>query len=109
MKIMARAPGVLDGIMRCVECGLPLVKVGRKYRCPEKIEPEELVALGFIPTKDASGKTIFTFEEITKDQQWIQTSQAYSNSVEIDNAYLQSLGLDLEKIRQYQIKHGLVP
>lgn len=86
-----------------------MVKVGAEYKCPEKVDPEELVAVGFIPVKDASGNKTFTFDLIAKDQQQIQASQAYSKAVEIDDVYLQSLGLDLEKIRQYQLKHGLVP
>lgn len=109
MRIMARIPGVLNGIVRCAQCNGPMVKVGAEYKCPEKVDPEELVAVGFIPVKDASGNKTFTFDLIAKDQQQIQASQAYSKAVEIDDVYLQSLGLDLEKIRQYQLKHGLVP
>ncbi|HSP06435.1 MAG TPA: hypothetical protein VLR94_04620 [Acidobacteriota bacterium] len=104
---MARNPGVQDGIMRCSECGGPMVKLGHEYRCIDKLEPEELVAVGFIPSKDAAGK--LSYENTALDQQRIQASQAYTNSVEIDDAYLQSLGLDAAKIRQYQLKHDLVP
>jgi hypothetical protein len=106
---MARIQGVLNGIMRCVQCNAPMVKIGAEYRCPEKVEPEELVAVGFIPIKDESGNKKFTFDLITKDQQQIQTSQAYSKTVEIDDVFLQSLGLDLQKIRDYQLKHSLMP
>lgn len=109
MRIMARIPGVLNGIMRCVQCNYPMVKIGMEYRCPEKAEPEELVAVGFIPVKDESGNKKFTFDLTTKDQQQIQASQAYSKAVEIDDVYLQSVGLDLQKIREYQLKHGLMP
>lgn len=104
---MARNAGVQDGIMRCSECGGPMVKLGREYRCMDKLEPEELVALGFIPSKDASGK--LSYELAALDQQRVQASQAYTHSVEIDDVYLQSLGLDSAKIRQYQQKHDLVP
>jgi hypothetical protein len=107
MRIMARSAGVLDGIMTCAECGGPMVKAGHEYRCMTKIEPEELVALGFIPSKNGEGK--IEFKTTAVDQQSIQISQASSRSVELDNAYLQSLGLDLYKIRQYQVKHSLVP
>jgi hypothetical protein len=103
---MARDPGVLDGIMRCVECGGPMVKLGHEIRCMDKIPPEELVAFGFIPSKDATGKIAFNTTAV--DQQRVQISQAYTNSVEIDDASLQSLGLDLEKIRKYQLQNGLV-
>lgn len=107
MRIMARNPGVQDGIMRCSECGGPMVKLGREYRCMDKLEPEELVALGFIPSRDASGKLLF--ELAARDQQQVQASQAYTHSVEIDDAYFQALGLDAAKVRQYQQKHDLVP
>lgn len=109
MRILARVPGVLNGIVRCAQCKGPMVKVGTEYKCPEKVDPEELVAVGFIPVKDASGNKTFTFDLIAKDQQQIQASQAYSKTVEIDDVYLQSLGLDLQKIRQFQLKHGLMP
>lgn len=107
MRIMARDSGVQDGIMRCSDCGGPMVKLVRDYRCIDKLEPEELVAAGFIPSKDASGKLVY--ETPALDQQRVQASQAYTHSVEIDDAYLASLGLDAEKIRKYQQKHGLVP
>jgi hypothetical protein len=107
MRIMARTPGVLDGIMTCAECGGPMVKAGHEYRCMSKMEPEELVALGFLPSKNGEGKV--EFKTTALDQQSIQISQASSRSVELDNAYLQSVGLDLYKIRQYQVKHSLVP
>jgi len=107
MRIMARASGVLDGIMRCAECENPMIKAGNEYRCVNKMEPEELVAIGFIPSKNGEGKIVFNTTAL--DQQSIQISQASSRSVELDNAYLQSLGLDLYKIRQFQIKHSLVP
>jgi hypothetical protein len=86
-----------------------MVKIGSEYKCPEKVEPEELVAVGFIPIKDEAGNQKFTFDLTTKDQQQIQASQAYSKTVEIDDVFLQSLGLDLQKIRDYQSKHRLVP
>jgi hypothetical protein len=103
---MARNSGVQDGIMRCSECGGPMVKLGREFRCMDKLEPEELVALGFIPSKDASGKVVFS--TTAKDQQSIQISQALSGSVEVDDAFLNSLGLNVDKIRQYQLKHNVV-
>jgi hypothetical protein len=106
MRIMAREPAILDGIVQCPECGGPMVRVGQEMRCVQKVEPEELVAVGFVPATDANGKLTFDY---AKDQQRIQTSQAYSNSVEIDNAFLEKLGLNLEKIRQFQLKHGRVP
>jgi hypothetical protein len=106
MRIMARKAGVLDGIYKCVECNGPMIKIGTELRCLEKAEPEELVAAGLIPSKDASGK--LGFDIIAKDQQAIQATQALSKSVEIDNAYLEKLGLNLEKIRQYQLKYDLV-
>lgn len=84
-----------------------MVKIGRQYRCIEKMEPEELVAVGFIPSKDTSGK--LQFETSALDQQKVQASQAYTRSVEVDNSYLQSLGLDLEKIKQFQVKHEMLP
>jgi hypothetical protein len=104
---MARNPGVLDGIMKCSECGGPMVKIGHDYRCIDKVEPEERVAVGFVPTKDSAGK--LHFESTAQDQQKIQATQAWSGSEEIDSAYLQNLGLDLEKIRQFQLKHNLLP
>jgi hypothetical protein len=107
MRIMARQAGVMDGLYNCTECGEPMVKVGTEFRCTKKVEPEELVAVGFIPGKDAKGS--FTFVSSARDQQKLQASQASSNSVEIDNAFLEKLGLDLDKIRQYQIKHNIVP
>ncbi|PWT94097.1 MAG: hypothetical protein C5B54_00580 [Acidobacteria bacterium] len=107
MRIAARKPGVIDGIVRCADCNGPMVKLGREYRCIQKVEPEEMVAFGFIPTKDASGK--LNYDLTSKDQQSIQISQALSGSEEIDDAYLKNLGLDLDKIRQYQVKYGLVP
>lgn len=107
MKLVARDGGVLDGIMRCPECGGPMVKVGREYRCLEKAEPEELVAVGLIPSKDSEGK--INFDLVAPDQQRIQISQASSHTVQVDDTYLQSLGLNLEKIQQYQAKHGFVP
>jgi len=106
MRIHARTPGALDGVMTCTDCGGSMFKVVTEYRCIEKVEPEELVAAGFIPYKDAGGKFQF---ETAKDQQSLQISQALSRSVEVDNGYLQGLGLDLEKIRAYQLKHKLVP
>lgn len=84
-----------------------MIKAGNEYRCVNKMEPEELVAIGFIPSKNGEGKIVFNTTAL--DQQSIQISQASSRSVELDNAYLQSLGLDLYKIRQFQIKHSLVP
>jgi len=107
MRIMARNPGVLDGIMKCTQCGGPMIKIGEDYRCMEKVEPEELVAVGFIPTKDAAGK--LNFESTAADQQKVQCTQAWSRSEEIDTAALQSLGLNPDKIREYQLKHHLVP
>jgi recombinational DNA repair protein (RecF pathway) len=107
MRIYARKAGVLDGITKCADCGGPMVKVGIDYRCMDKVEAEELVATGFIPSKGADGK--LHFESTAKDQQSLQITQALSGSEELDDAYLQSLGLNLDKIRQFQIKHGLVP
>lgn len=107
MRIMARSRGVLDGIMKCTQCSGAMVKVGMEYRCIDKIPPEELVAVGLIPNKDASGK--LNFDLFSADQQKIQCTQALSSSEEIDNAFLQSLGLDLQKIKEYQLKHNLVP
>ena len=104
---MARIPGVLDGIARCTECGGSMIRAGNESRCMCKMEPEELVAIGFIPSKNADGKIVFDTTAV--DQQAIQATQAATRSVEIDNAHLQALGLDLYKIRQYQIKHALVP
>lgn len=107
MRIMARQPGVMDGINLCAGCNCPMVQVAGELRCIAEAEPEELVAAGLIPTRDASGKLIFDL--VAKDQQSIQATQALSKSVEIDNAYLEKLGLDTEKIRQYQVKHNLLP
>lgn len=107
MRIMARNPGVLDGIMKCTQCGGPMMKIGSEYRCMDRIEPEEMIAVGFIPNKDAEGKLVF--ESTSPDQQKLQCTQAWSQSEEIDNAAFQGLGLDLDKIRQYQLKHRLVP
>jgi hypothetical protein len=107
MRIMARDPGVMDGIYRCADCGGPMVKIDHEFRCIEKAEPEELVAAGLIPSRDSSGKLVFDLA--AKDQQSIQATQALSKSVEIDNAYLEKLDLDLEKIRQYQLKLNRVP
>jgi hypothetical protein len=104
---MAREPGVLDGINICVECYCPMVQIAGKLRCIAEAEPEELVAAGLIPTRDASGK--LTFDLTAKDQQSIQATQALSKSVEIDNAFLEKLGLSLDKIREYQVKYNLVP
>ena len=104
---MERSSGVQDGIMRCNECNGPMVKLGIAYRCMDKVSPEEIVAVGFIPTKDGSGK--LSFDNPTVDQQRVQASQAYTSSVEIDDAYLKALGLDLDKIRQFQLKHHMVP
>lgn len=84
-----------------------MVKAGHEFRCMSKMEPEELVALGFIPSKNGEGNV--EFKTTALDQQSIQISQASSRSVELDNAFLQSVGLDLYKIRQYQVKHSLVP
>ncbi len=107
MRIMTRDSAVQDGIVQCAECGGPMVKVGVEMRCLTKVEPEELVAVGLIPSMNADGK--LTFDLTAKDQQRIQTSQAYSSSMEIDNAYLEKIGLNLDKIRQYQLKHGRLP
>jgi hypothetical protein len=106
MRIMERKPGILDGVMVCSDCNCPMVKIGHQYRCINKAEPEELVASGFIPIKDASGKLMY---QPAKDQQELQTTQALSHSVEIDNAYLEQLGLNVEKIREHQIKLDLLP
>ena len=107
MRIIARKPGVLDRLMTCSDCGQPMARIAAEYRCLEKVEPEELVAVGFIPGKDAGGK--LTFDGIARDQQALQISQALSGCAEIDDGYLQGLGLNLEKIRSYQLKHKLVP
>jgi hypothetical protein len=107
MRIIARSDGVQDGIMRCAECGGPLIKAGDEYRCLQKMPPEELVALGILPSKNSEGKIDFNFT--TKDQQRIQISQALSNTVEVDEAFLVSMGLDLQKIKEFQIKHGVLP
>jgi hypothetical protein len=32
-----------------------------------------------------------------------------SKRVELDDIYLEKLGLNVEKVRHYQLKHGLVP
>ena len=107
MRIMARQSGVLDGIYICPKCGGTMVKIVDKFRCTCDSEPEELVAAGFIPSKSAEGK--LSFDLTAKDQQSVQITQALSKGVEIDNAYLEKLGLNLDKIRQYQLKYGLVP
>jgi hypothetical protein len=107
MRILARQSGVLDGLYLCPKCGESMVKIAHEFRCTCSAEPEELVAAGLIPSKDSSGKLIFDL--VAKDQQWIQATQALSKGVEIDNAYLEKLGLSLEKIKQYQIKYSLVP
>ena len=104
---MARKQGIIDGINICAECNCPMVQVAGKMRCIAEAEPEELVATGLIPTKGADGK--LTFDLVTKDQQSIQATQALSKSVEIDNVYLEKLGLNLEKIRAYQVKYNMVP
>ena len=104
---MQRRAAVQDGIMKCTECGGPMVLIGEDTRCMDKLEPEELVAVGFIPSKDSTGKIQYATTAV--DQQRIQATQAYTSSVEIDNTSLQSLGLDLEKIKQFQLKHNLVP
>jgi hypothetical protein len=104
---MARVPGVLDGITKCTDCGGSMVKAGVEYRCMCKMEPEELVAVGFIPCKNAEGKIVF--DSTALDQTAIWASQSVARFVDIDNTHLQSLGLDLYKIRQYQIKHSLLP
>ena len=107
MRIMARQAGILDGIYRCAECNGPMVKIVSQLRCIEKAEPEELVAAGLIPSKDATGK--LTFDLAAEDQQSIQATQALSKSMEIDNTYLEKMGLNLDKIHEYQLKHNLVP
>jgi hypothetical protein len=107
MRIMMRNPGVLDGIITCADCGGPMIKVGIDYRCMQKTEPEELAAVGLIPSKDPAGKVYFDLS--AKDQQSIQATQALSGSVEIDNAYLEKMGLNLQKVREYQIKHKVLP
>ncbi len=104
---MAREAGVLDGIYRCVECNSPMIKIASELRCLEKAEPEELVASGLIPSRDTMGKV--SFDIVAKDQQSIQATQALSKGIEIDNAYLEKLGLNLDKIREYQLKYNLVP
>jgi hypothetical protein len=107
MRIMARQGGVLDGIYLCTKCGGRMVRLVQELRCTCNSEPEELVAAGIIPSKDASGN--LAFDLTAKDQQSIQATQAMSKSMEIDNAYLEKLGLNLDKIREYQVKYGLVP
>ena len=97
----------MNGIYTCVECNCPMVKIGSELRCLVKAEPEELVAAGLIPTKDSTGKLLFDI--VAKDQQLIQATQALSNSMEIDNSYLEKLGLNLDKIREFQLKYNLVP
>jgi hypothetical protein len=104
---MARQSGVLDGIYLCTKCAGRIVRIAKELRCTCNSEPEELVAAGIIPSKDASGN--LTFDLTAKDQQSIQATQALSKSVEIDNAYLEKLGLNLDKIREYQVKYNLVP
>ena len=84
-----------------------MVKVVSDFRCIAETEPEELVAAGLIPSKDASGK--IAFDLTAKDQQQIQITQALSKRVELDDIYLEKLGLNVEKVRHYQLKHGLVP
>jgi hypothetical protein len=84
-----------------------MIQIAGKLRCIAEAEPEELVASGLIPIRDTSGK--LTFDLTTKDQQSIQATQALSKSVEIDNALLEKLGLNLDKIREYQLKYNLVP
>ena len=107
MRIVARNQGIMDGILRCADCDMSMVQVGAKYLCLQKVEPEELVAVGLIPSRDSNGK--LAFESTAKDRQWLQASQAYTNTVEVDGSYLEKLGLNLEKIRRYELKHGLVP
>ena len=107
MRIMMRESGVLDGIYVCPKCGGTMVKIVHEFRCTCDTEPEALIAAGFIPTKNAEGK--LSFDLTAKDQQSVQITQALSKSVEIDNAYLEKLGLNLEKIREYQLKYDLVP
>src|SRR5688572_11485786 len=107
MRIMARKEGVMDGIHLCAECDGPMAKIASEMRCISKAEPEELVAAGLIPSKDVTGK--ISFNLAAKDQQSIQATQALSKGVEIDNAYLEKLGLNLDKIRHYQLKYNLVP
>jgi len=107
MRIRARQGGVLDGLYICPKCGGTMVRIAHDFRCTCNAEPEELVAAGLIPSKDSSGKLVFDL--IAMDQQSIQATQALSKSVEIDNAYLEKLGLSLEKIQQYQLRYNLVP
>lgn len=104
---MARQAGIMDGIYQCANCNGPMVKVATELRCVAETEPEELVATGLIPSRDASGKV--SFDLTAKDQQSIQITQALSKSVELDNAYLEKLGLNLDRIREYQLKYDLVP
>ena len=107
MRIMARDSGVLNGIYTCPNCNCPMVKVGSELRCLQEAEPEELVATGLIPTKDSNGK--LSFDIVARDQQTIQATQASSKSMEIDNAYLEKMGLNVDKIREFQLKYNLVP
>jgi hypothetical protein len=104
---MARDAGVLNGIYTCQECNGPMVRIGSELRCLLKAEPEELVAAGLIPTKDSTGK--LSFDTVARDQQSIQATQALSKGMEIDNAYLEKMGLNLDKIREFQLKYNLVP
>lgn len=104
---MARDPGVMDGILRCSECDGPLIEVGTEFKCLQKTPAEELVAVGLIPSRTADGK--LTYDFAAADQQKLQASQAYTHSTEIDNTYLEKLGLDLQKIREYQLKYHRVP
>ncbi len=107
MRIMARNPGMMDGILKCPECDGPLVEVGSEYRCLQKTPAEELVAVGLIPSRNVDGK--LTYDLVAVDQQKLQASQAYTNGMEIDNTCLEKLGLDLQKIRDYQLKYHRVP
>jgi len=107
MRILARESGVLDGLYVCPKCGGTMVKIAHEFRCTCNAEPEELVAAGLIPTKTAEGK--LSFNLIANDQQSVQATQALSKGMEIDNVCLEKLGLNLDKIRQYQLKYELVP
>jgi hypothetical protein len=84
-----------------------MVKIGSELRCLQEAEPEELVAAGLIPSKDSTGKLLFDI--VAKDQQSMQATQALSKSMEIDNAYLEKMGLNVDKIREFQLKYNLVP
>jgi hypothetical protein len=107
MRIRARQAGVLDGLYVCPKCGGTMVKIAHQLRCTCNAEPEELVAAGLIPTRNTDGK--LSFDLTAKDQQSVQGTQALSKGLEIDNAYLEKLGLNLDKIKEYQLKYGLVP